>query len=106
MSCKNVQKLSFKTNWWYEKFVVPTTDIWFKCLLAGIHSINSIMKNMVQNSTFQNIDKNAANNSARKALVKKFEQNQVAKSEIISTISTSRFGLVWQWRRNSWTVSF
>lgn len=52
------------------------------------------MKNMVQNSTFQNIDKNAANNSARKALVKKFEQNQVAKSEIISTISTSRFGLV------------
>ena len=56
----------------------------------GIQSINSIMKNMVQNELLQDIDKNNANHSVQNTLVKKVKQNQLPKSEIASFIGHTR----------------
>lgn len=44
-------------------------------LPMGIHSINSIMKSMVQNLPLQNIENRIVNHSTRKILAKKLKQN-------------------------------
>ena len=52
--------------------------------------INSMMKDFIPNSTFQNSEKQLANHSARKTLRKKLKQQQVSKSEIISITERNR----------------
>ena len=51
-----------------------------------INSINSMMKDLISNSPFQNSEKHLANHSARKTLVKKLKQQQVPKSEISASL--------------------
>ena len=48
----------------------PLTNTWYKKTLMGINSINSMMKDLISNSPFQNSEKHLANYSARKTLVK------------------------------------
>ena len=48
----------------------------------GINNINSMMKDLVSNSTLQKREKHLASHSARKTLVKTLKQKQVPKSEL------------------------
>ena len=57
---------------------------------TGINSINSMMKDLISNSTLQNSEKHLANDSARKTLAKNLKQHQVPKSEIISITGHNR----------------
>ena len=50
----------------------------------GINSINSMMKDLITNSSLQNSEKHLENHSGRKNTCKKIKQQQVPKSEIIS----------------------
>ena len=50
----------------------------------GINSINSMMKDLIPNSSLQNSEKHLANHSGRKITCKNIKQQQVLKSEIIS----------------------
>ena len=68
----------------------PLTNIWYKKMPVGINSINSMMKDLISNSALQNSEKHLANHSARKILIKKLEQKQVPKSEIISITGHNR----------------
>ena len=67
-----------------QPIVNPLTNICYKKTPMGINSINSMMKDLISNSPLQNSEKHLANHSARKTLVKKFIQQQIPKSEIIS----------------------
>ena len=67
-----------------QPIVNPLTNIWYKKTPMGINNINSVIKDLISNSPFQNSKKHLANHSARKTLAKKLKQQQVPKSEIIS----------------------
>ena len=64
--------------------VNPIRNFWYKKKPMEINSINSMMKDLISNSTLQNRGKHLENHSARKILVKKLKQQQVPKSEVIS----------------------
>ena len=49
------------------------TNIWYKKTPVGINSINSMMKDLISNSSLQKSEKHLANHSARKTLVKKIK---------------------------------
>ena len=66
----------------------PLCAIWFERSPVGVHSMNNIMKNVISKSPLQ-ISKHITNHSARKTLVKRLKQNNVAKSEIISVTGHS-----------------
>ena len=61
----------------------PSCAIWFKRSPMGVHTINNIMKNVISKSPLKT-SKHITNHSARKTLVKRLKQNNVAKSKIIS----------------------
>ena len=65
-------------------------NIWYKKTPIRINRINSIMKDLISNSLRQNSEKHLANHSANKTLVKKLEQQQIPKSEIISITESNR----------------
>ena len=71
-------------SFYLQPIVNSLTNIWYKKTPMGINSINSMMKDLISNSPLQNSEKHLANHSARKTLVKKFIQQQIPKSEIIS----------------------
>ena len=48
----------------------PLTNILYKKTLIGINSTNSMMEDLIPNSSLQNSEKHLANYSARKTLVK------------------------------------
>ena len=56
----------------------------------GINNINSMMKDLISNSTLQKSKKYLANHSSRKTLGKKFKQQQVPKPEITSITGHNR----------------
>ena len=60
--------------------------IWFKRSPMGVHTIN--MKNVISKSQLET-SKHITNHSARKTLVKRLKQNNVAKSGIISVTGHS-----------------
>ena len=60
-----------------------SNSLWYKNVPMGQHTINSIMKRMIENSSHRNSDKRLTNHSARETLVKKLRQNYIPKSEII-----------------------
>lgn len=72
----------------------PTTDIQCKRFPIGIHSLNFIIVNIIQNLPLQHIEKPFANLSAHKTLIKNLKQNQVPKSKIIS-ITRHQGNRVW-----------
>ena len=53
----------------------------------GQHTLNSIMKRMIENSPLRNSDKKLINHSPRKTLVKKLRKNYIPKYEIIGITS-------------------
>ena len=55
-----------------------------------INSINSMMKDLISNSTLQNNGKHLENHSVRKTLVKKLKQQQFPKSEVIRITGHNR----------------
>ena len=72
----------------------PASSIWYKNMPMGQHTINVIMKKMVENSPLANSTKRLTNHSARKTVVKKLKQNHIPKSEIIGiTGHTTEAGL-------------
>ena len=56
----------------------------------GINIINSMMKDLISISHLLNREKQFANHSARKTLMKKLKQQQFPKSEIISITGHNR----------------
>ena len=66
----------------------PSCVIRFKRSPIGIHTINNIMKIVISKSLLETL-KHITNHSARKTLVKRLKQNNVAKSEIISVTGHS-----------------
>ena len=50
-----------------------SNSLWYKNVPMSQHTINSIMKRMIENSSLRNSDKKLTNPSARKTLVKKIE---------------------------------
>ena len=54
-----------------------SNSLWYKNVPIGQHTINSIMKRMIENSPLRNSDKKFKNHSARKTLVKKLRQNYI-----------------------------
>ena len=71
-----------------------SNSLWYKNVPMGQHTINSIMKRMIENSLLRNSDKKLINHSARKTLVKKLRQNYIPKSKIIGiTDHNSETGL-------------
>ena len=50
-----------------------SNSLWHKNVPMGQHTINSVMKRMIENSPLWNSDKKLRNYSARKTLVKKIE---------------------------------
>ena len=56
----------------------------------GISGFNSMMKDLVSNSTFQNSERQMANQSTRKTPVQKLKQTQVPISEIIRVTRHNR----------------
>ena len=50
-----------------------SNSLWYKNVPMGQHTIKSIMKRMIENSSPPNSDKKLTNHSARKSLVKKIE---------------------------------
>ena len=48
-----------------------SNSLWYKNVPMVQHTINSIMKRMIENSPLRNSDKKLTNHSARKTLVKK-----------------------------------
>ena len=72
----------------------PTSQVWYKNMPMGQHTINSIMKNMVANSPLRTSSKKLTNHSARKTVVKKLKKHHVPKSDIIGiTGHTTEAGL-------------
>ena len=67
-----------------------SNSLWYKNVPMGQHTIKSIMKRMIENSSPPNSDKKLTNHSARKSLVKKLRQNYIPKS---ITGHTSEAGL-------------
>ena len=61
---------------------IPLCAIWFKRSPMGVRTISNIIKNVISKSPLET-SKHTTNDSARKALVKRLKQNNVAKSEII-----------------------
>ena len=70
--------------------VNPLRNFWYKKTHMGINSINSMMKDLISNSTLQNSGKHLENHTARKTVVKKLKQQQVPKSEVISITGHNR----------------
>ena len=63
-----------KTGLFYLQSIVNhLTNLWYKKTPMGINSINSMTKDLISNSPFQKSEKDLANHSARKTLVKKFK---------------------------------
>ena len=60
-----------------------SNSLWYKNVPMGQHTINSIMKRMIENSPLRNSDKKLTNHSGTKTLVKKLRQNYIPKSEVI-----------------------
>ena len=58
-------------------------SLWYKNIPMGQHTINSIIKRMIENSPLPNSDKKLTNHPARKILVKKLRQNYIPTSDII-----------------------
>ena len=73
-----------------QPIVNPLTNIWYKKTPMRINSINSMMKDLISISPRQNSEKQFANHSARKKLIKKLKQQQFPKSEIISITGHNR----------------
>ena len=70
----------------------PSYAIWFKRSPMGVHTIND-MKNAISKSPLET-SKHITNHSARKTLVKRLKQNNVAKSEVIfRTVYSTEPGL-------------
>ena len=70
--------------------VNPIRNFWYKKTPMEINSINSMMKDLISNSTLQNNGKHLENHSARKTLVKKLKQQLFPKSEVISITGHNR----------------
>ena len=60
-------------QFYLQPIVNSLTNIWYKKTPMVINSINSVMKDLISNSPLQNNQKQLANHSARKAIVKKNE---------------------------------
>ena len=62
----------------------PVSSIWYKKTTLGKNAINTIMKNMKENSPLKGLcpEKNLTNHSARKTVVKKLTSYGIPKSEI------------------------
>ena len=60
----------------------PKSDIWFKRMRIGIHTINNIMKNMISNSPLSSSNKKITNHSPRKTIVSKLRAAGFEKCEI------------------------
>ena len=73
-----------------QPIVNSLTNIWYKKAPRSINSINSMMKHLISNAPLQKSEKQLANHSARKTLVKNLKQKQVPKSEIISITGDNR----------------
>ena len=68
----------------------PIRNFWYKKTPMEINSINSMMKDLISNSTLQNNGKHLENHSVRKTLVKKMKQQQFPKSEVIRITGHNR----------------
>ena len=98
MSCKTLSKVSFKTPSWDVKIrtvLLATNCKSFNKPLVykthtGTNNINSMMKDLISNSSLQKSEKHLANHSPRKILVKKLKQQQIPKSEITSITGHNR----------------
>ena len=98
VSCKTLSKVSFKTPSWDVKIrtvLLATNCKSFNKPLVykthtGTNNINSMMKDLISNSSLQKSEKHLANHSPRKILVKKLKQQQVPKSEITSITGHNR----------------
>ena len=62
----------------------PVSSIWYKKTPMGKNTINTIMKNMTENSPLKHLcpEKNLTNHSARKTVVKKLKSSGIPKCEI------------------------
>ena len=62
----------------------PKTDVWYKTLPMGVHTINNILKNMKKKSPLSSniTNRKITNHSARKTLVRKLRENGFQKCEI------------------------
>ena len=63
-------------QFYLQPIVNHLTNIWYKKTAMGINSINSAMKGLISNSPLQNSQKHLANHSARKTLVKKWNNSK------------------------------
>lgn len=62
----------------------PVSSVWYKKTPMGKNTINTIMKNMKENSPLKDLcpEKNLTNHSARKTVVKKLKSSGIPKCEI------------------------
>ena len=60
----------------------PETNIWYKTIPMGVHTINNILKSMKNNSPLASVDRKITNHSARKSLVRKLRESGIPKCEI------------------------
>ena len=61
----------------------PKTNVWFKKMPMGVHTINTIVRNMTQNCPpLKSINKKITNHSIRKTAVRKLRESGFQKAEI------------------------
>ena len=67
----------------------PVLSIWYKKTPMDKNTINTIMKNMKENSPLRDVcpEKNFTDHSARKTVVKKLKNCGIAKCEINNIVS-------------------
>mgnify|MGYP000014162536 CR=1 FL=1 len=67
----------------------PVLSIWYKKTPMDKNTINTIMKNMKENSPLRDVcpEKNFTDHSARKPVVKKLKNCVIAKCEITNIVS-------------------
>ena len=79
-----------KSGPFYFTFVKrPVLSIWYKKTPMDKNTINTIMKNMKENSLLRDVcpEKNFTDHSARKTVVKKLKNSGIAKCEIKNIVS-------------------